>query len=313
MDPANRGPSLGIASLNTAGPLRPGPDRLLPFDLRAAEISRSLEAENLDVLLLQEVWLPRYLATFRRLLPTYEFVAWKRGRLGQVAGGLATFSRLPLAQSRYTSFRRAGVRTGGLRFRAELRARSVNQGVLTTHLPGVGAVVGNVHLVSNREGDWSVGNRHEPVQREQLAIMHAALTRANAEGRTSAQNRQSRTTDLAIVGGDFNLASDGSLYGAITDGGTWRDSFAELAAGELDSSADGRDQRPPVTTFRLECLPPGATAHRIDYLLVAGDPQHEILEHGLLFEDPVRFPDGRTGQVSDHLGVYCRVGISGSG
>jgi endonuclease/exonuclease/phosphatase family metal-dependent hydrolase len=152
-----------------------------------------------------------------------------------------------------------------------------------------------------------VGNRHEPVQREQLAIMHSALARARAE------NQQSRTAGLSIIGGDFNLASDGSLYSAITAGGSWRDPFAERNSADVDAAADGRDQRPPVTTFRLECLPPGATAHRIDYLLVAGDPQHEILEHGLLFEDSVLFPDGRTGQVSDHLGVYCRVGISGSG
>jgi hypothetical protein len=208
--------SLALASLNIAGPLRPGPSRLLPFDLRAAEICRFLEMSDLDVVLLQEVWRPRYLAVMRRLLPSYEFAAWERGVGGQLAGGLATLSRIPLSTNRYTSFRRARVLTGDLAFRAKQRTRSLVQGVLTSELPTVGAVVGNVHLVSNRDGDWSSGNRCESVQREQLTIMHAALTRSRER---AAATGTAGPDGLAIVGGDFNLASDGSLYSRITDDG----------------------------------------------------------------------------------------------
>lgn len=288
--------SLALASLNIAGPLRPGPTRLLPFDLRAAEICRFLDASDMDVVLLQEVWRPRYLAAIRRLLPSYEFAAWKRGAAGQLAGGLATLSRVPLSMNRYTSFRRARVLTGNLAFRTEQRTRSMIQGVLTSQLPTVGAVVGNVHLVSNRDGDWSPGNRCETVQREQLTIMHAALARSRE--RSSAAGTAG-SGGLAIVGGDFNLAADGSLYSRITDDGGWRDPFVDRS---------GRTS--PAVTFRHEYLPPGATTHRIDYLLVAGHPRHAILDHGLLFEDPVRFPDNRISHVSDHLGVHCRVALA---
>jgi endonuclease/exonuclease/phosphatase family metal-dependent hydrolase len=275
--------SLALASLNIAGPLRPS--RLLPFDLRTTEICRFLETSSLDVVLLQEVWRPSQLAAMRRRLPSYPFAGWERGVAGQLAGGLVTLSRIPLSTTRYTGFRRARVLTGGLAFRVEQRARGALQGVLTSRLPTVGAVVGNVHLVSNRDGDWSPGNRCEPVQREQLALMHAALA-GEPDG-------------LAIVGGDFNLASDGSLYSRITDDGRWRDPFV-----------DNLGRTSPVTTFRREYLPPDATAHRIDYLLVAGHPRHAIVDHGLLFEDPVRFPDGRISHVSDHLGLHCRVALS---
>lgn len=265
--------TVAVASLNTAAL----PGHLPPIAQRAAEICRFLESSDHDVINLQEVWGRRYLDLFRRALPSYPFVAWRAGIAGQPCGGLATFSRLPIGQVHYTAFRASRPNAGGALFRLGMRARSALHGALTVALPSARAVVGNAHLVANLDGDWSADNRHHRIQRDQITILHQALTRARA----------ATGAELAILSGDLNVASTSPLYPLITDNGAWRDPFAATD--------------PP--TFHVEYLPPGATGQRIDYLLVAGDEQrHRVLECGLILGEPVELPDGRS-HLSDHFGL----------
>jgi len=146
---------------------------------------------------------------------------------------------------------------------------------------GLRAVVANTHLTANKDGDWSADNRYHAFQRTQLRMVHAVLGRA-------------RTTELTIVTGDFNIASASPLYPLIVDGGAWRDPFAV---------AD------PVT-YHAEFLPPGSTAHRIDYLLVSGDPAtFPVTGAEPLFTGPVALPDGRVRYLSDHVALTARVAV----
>jgi exonuclease III len=268
-----------VASLNVCGL----PSSLPPLAARAVEFCRHIDGSELDVVHFQEVWRPRTLAVLRDRLPSFPFVAWRRGIGGQPAGGLATFSRLPVGAVSYTPFRGARPDRGGLRFRAWCAVNTALQGVLTVALAGLPAVLANTHLAANKDGDWSAGNRYHPFQRRQVALLHAALDRARTAG-----------TELMVVAGDFNIASDGPLYPLLVDGGAWRDPFA------------GTD---PVT-YHTAFLPPGATGHRIDYLLVRGDAaRYPVTGSGLLFAEPLDLPGGRRMYLSDHVALTAQVGL----
>lgn len=270
--------SIRVASLNVCCGVS---NSLRPVRERAAGFCRRLEETDVDVVNLQEVWTPGLRRFLRDHLPSFPFVAHGTGLLGQPAGGLVSFSRTPLRSARYVPFRVALVRSGGLSFRRAPVLSSGLQGVLTFEVAGRRTVVGNVHLTANRDGDWSAGNRYEALQAAQLETVHRAL-RAARRG----------DTELMIVGGDFNVPSGSALHEGIVDAGRWRDPFA---------AAD-------LPTFHAALLPAGATAHRVDYLLVHGDPgRYPVTGTELLFTEPAAMPSGGTAYLSDHVAQTVTV------
>ncbi|WP_411543638.1 endonuclease/exonuclease/phosphatase family protein [Kitasatospora sp. DSM 101779] len=276
----NGADTLTVASLNVCCGVR---NTLHPLRERAAEICARIERMNADVVNLQEVWTPGLLAFLRARLPSHPFLARRPGLLGQPAGGLVAFSRMPLRSAVYRSFRSTRAHRGGLLFRAGAAAGAALQGVLTYELAGRRTVVGNTHLTANHDGDWSPGNRHEALQRAQVAAVHEALRRARRSD-----------TRLSFLVGDFNAPSSSGLYRAIVDGGTWRDPFA---------AAD-------LPTFQTALLPDGARAHRVDYVLVQGSPEHHpVTGTDLFLAEPVPMRSGPAAYVSDHLGQLVRVGV----
>jgi len=255
-----------IVTLNVCYGVR---TRLRPAAVRVAGICRGIEALDVDVVNLQEVWTPGLLARIRDGLPSLPHVAWRRGIGGQPAGGLATLSRDPATDVRYRTLRRARVGAGGPVFRLLRAVEAGFHGVLLATLAGDPPVlVGNVHLTANRDGDWSAGNRHHRFQAAQLALLRDAM----------------RSAGPAVLTGDFNVASDCPLYPSIVDG--WHDPF---------TATD-----PP--TFHQAMLPPGRCAKRIDYILVRGVEQPvgtEVLFTGSAPHD----------LLSDHAGLLARIAI----
>jgi endonuclease/exonuclease/phosphatase family metal-dependent hydrolase len=255
-----------IVTLNVCYGVR---TRLAPAAVRVAEFGRRIEALDVDVVNLQEVWTTGLLARIRAALPSLPHVAWRRGIGGQPAGGLATLSRVPATDVRYRTFRRARVRAGGSLFRLLRTIEARLHGVLSVTLAGEPQMlVGNVHLTANRDGDWSAGNRHHRFQAAQLALLRDAM----------------RGAGPAVLTGDFNVASDCPLYPSIVEG--WHDQFAATD--------------PP--TYQQAMLPPGRPAKRIDYLLARG--VEEPVEAAVLFAEPAPF-----GLVSDHVGLLATVPI----
>jgi hypothetical protein len=272
-------PAIRLATFNVCGL----PSSLPPLPARAVEFGRRINESDIDVLNVQEVPGRLTLAAIRAQLPSFPFVAWRRGVAGQPAGGLVTFSRLPLGAVSYRSFRGAVPDRGTAWFRATLAVNSLMHGVLTAELAGLDAVVANTHLTANKDGDWSAGNRYHALQRTQVEMLHARLRRVRSAG-----------TGLVIVTGDFNIASGSPLYPLIVDGGAWRDPF-----GTSD----------PVT-YHAEFLPPGSTPHRIDYLLVSGDEaRYPVLHSEPLFTEPLTLTGGRRMYLSDHMALTARIGV----
>ncbi|MEU9133290.1 endonuclease/exonuclease/phosphatase family protein [Kitasatospora sp. NPDC048540] len=269
---------IGVVSLNVCWGLS---STLPPAKERAAAFGSALEASDARILNFQEVWTPGLLRVLRRRLPSFPHVAFRRGAAGWPAGGLVSFSRIPIRSVSYASFRGARPRAGGLLFRSAAAIASSLQGVLTFELTGHRTVVGNVHLSANRDGDWTAGNRHHAFQRSQLRMFHRALRDARRPD-----------TELVIASGDFNVPSDSPLYPAVLEEGAWTDPFAEA-------------DRP---TFHARLLPDGRPARRIDHLLVSRGPEDRVVTGAsLLFPDRVRLADGRDTFLSDHLALSAEV------
>ncbi|MFF3656179.1 endonuclease/exonuclease/phosphatase family protein [Streptomyces olivochromogenes] len=272
--------TIGLTSMNVCCGFS---STLPPPKERAVEFCRRIEESGVDVVGFQEVWTAALFRTIRAHLPSYPFVARATGVAGQPAGGLASFSRLPLRSVSYESFRGSRPEESGPLFRGSRALWGRLQGVLTFELAGRRTLVGNVHLTANKDGDWSVDNRHHRFQRRQLAMFHQALQRARRDD-----------TELVIASGDLNIPDSSPLYPLVVDEGAWRDPFRAVG-------------RP---TFHTELLPPGASAHRVDYLLVAGDAErYPVTEPHLLFTDPVQLGGRKRSFLSDHVALTARIAL----
>jgi endonuclease/exonuclease/phosphatase family metal-dependent hydrolase len=265
-----------VCTLNVGGLGRPRPP-LLPLIQRVPELGRRLAAIAIDVLNLQEVFRYEQLRVLRDHLPAFPHVAYRRGAVGP-AGGLVTLSRLPVSRVRYRSFAGIVPTRGRLKFRIKRAVFSAAQGLAVVELAGLPVTVVNTHLTANRDGDWSPGNRFFAFQRAQLRRFNATLTRWRRPG-------------LTIVTGDFNISSDSDHYPEIIEYGRRHDPFA---------ASD------PVT-FHAAFLPPDEPAHRIDYVLLAGDAS--VLDAVTLFPKPVIVGTAPY-YLSDHIALAVRIGVS---
>ncbi|MFG1927007.1 endonuclease/exonuclease/phosphatase family protein [Cryptosporangium sp. NPDC048952] len=243
---------LRVATLNICG-LPTVLSGLPPLAVRAAEIGRRLEASDVDLLNVQELWGRRGLATLRRHLPSFEHVARHPAISGGPAGGVATFSRHPLGRAHYRSFAGTAPRTSTARFRAGRALNARRQGTLAVTMGDT--LVVNTHLTANKDGRWTTDNRYFHFHRDQLERLHAFVEEQPTALRT-------------ILTGDFNIASRSPLDPFVTEDGAWHDPF----------------EHTDLTTFRAEFLPHGSTVHRIDYILLKGAT---ALDAKPLFDDEV--------------------------
>lgn len=265
-----RPPSIRVLTVNVCGLPSEHP-MLPPLAVRAARFCAQLEASDVDIVNLQELFTRRHLATVRPLLPSFPHAVWRTGVAGRPAGGLVTFSRHRLRGLGYRSFRGIVPSAGGPWFRANHALWGALAGVLVTELPEFGVVVVNTHLTANKDGDWSASNRYHRFQRAQLDRLHSVLRALPADRAT-------------VVTGDFNIASDSPLYPMIVDNGRWQDPFVD---------AD-------PATFHAAFLPPDRSPHRIDFLLTRGTGA--VQQAGLVFAEP---QEGS--YLSDHVALSARV------
>jgi sphingomyelin phosphodiesterase 2 len=259
---------LTVASLNTWGIPRPG-GRLAR---RYAGIGAGLEAGDADLVCFQEVLTWWHLRLLTRAMPSFGQVSYRALPHGP-AGGLVTFSRLPVSGTTYRAF---GLppKVRGLPARTWLQMGI--KGALITRLAQPGLWVVNTHPASNRDGDWTPASRFYPMHRAQLNALTRALPGADRP---------------LVVCGDFNIDRDSSLFTEFMTGAGLTDAFGGTC--------------PP--TFRAEYLPAGETPHCIDFILTAGPVQ--ITATGLLFADKQALPGG-PGFLSDHIGLSATLSLS---
>lgn len=164
-----------LATLNTRG---------IPFlrsrlPARYAAIGATVDASDADVACFQEVFTWWHLRLLRRRLRSFPHVSFRPSLAGP-AGGLVTFSRLPLAGTTYRGF-----------------GDAARKGTLVTRLARPDLCVVNTHPSANRDGDWSEANRFYPLHRAQLEILARVVRGVPAP---------------AVVCGDFNIDRDSGLF-----------------------------------------------------------------------------------------------------
>ena len=256
---------LTVATLNTRG--LPVPGSRLAVRYRA--IGEAFEACDAEVVAFQEVFTYWQLRLLARRMRSFRYVAYRPAAAGP-AGGLVTFSRLPVSGCAYHGFG-FPPKAPGVSWRA--RADAGVKGVLVAQLPAPGACVVNAHPAPNRDGDWSPANRFFPLHQAQLGVV------ARVVGSVTAP---------AVVCGDFNVARDSVLLQGLLS----RTGLADAFSGQC----------PP--TFHSEYLGPSKSAHCIDFILASPDIRAGTTQ--LLF-DAKQVLRGRPEYLSDHIGLYARL------
>jgi endonuclease/exonuclease/phosphatase family metal-dependent hydrolase len=261
---------VGVVSLNTRGVPVTG-SRLAE---RYAVIGTALEAGDADVVCLQEVLTWWHLRLVARRMRSFRYVSFRASPVGP-AGGLVTFSRLPVSSTTYRAF---GVPPAARGISTAARLRAGVKGALVTRLACPGLSVVNTHPVANRDGDWSRAGRFYPLHRAQLA----SLTRV-VRGELGP----------VVVCGDFNIDRGSCLFSEFVEGTGLTDTFEGSCP----------------ATFRAEYLPAGETPHCIDFILIADGVKAESAS--MVFVDKEPLPGG-PGYVSDHLGLRASLFLAPS-
>jgi endonuclease/exonuclease/phosphatase family metal-dependent hydrolase len=250
---------ISVASLNVRGVPLTG----TRLTARCLAIGSYFESSDADVVCFQEILTYYHLALLTRRMRSFRYVSMRRTLPGP-AGGVATFSRLPVLSS---GFRRFGPVPMTPDISQRDRAQARIKGSLVTGLAGV--LVINTHPLANRDGDWSEANRFHPLHRAQLATLARAV--GGVQG-------------PSVVCGDFNIDRDSTLFSEFIEDTGLADTFQGTC--------------PP--TFRAEYLPAGETPRCIDFILTTNEITTESAEVILSGKQPLR---GHPAYLSDHAGL----------
>jgi sphingomyelin phosphodiesterase 2 len=259
---------LTLISLNTRGVPVIG-SRLVR---RYAAIGTALEAGDADVVCFQEVFTWWHLRLLTRRMRSFRHVSCRPSPTGP-AGGLVTFSRLPVSGTVNRGF---GIPPNAPGISPMIRFRAALKGALITRLayPRLGVV--NTHLVASPDGDWSPSARFYPLHRTQLAGLARVVRGVPVP---------------AVVCGDFNIDRGSSLFsGFMADTGL----------------ADAFEGNCPAT-FRADYLPVGKAAHCIDFILTSYGIEAETAT--VVFRDKESLR-GALDYVSDHVGLRASLSLA---
>jgi sphingomyelin phosphodiesterase 2 len=260
-----------VVSLNTLGLPAPGS----PLARRYAAIGTELEAGDADVVCFQEVLTYWHLRLLGRHMRSFRHVSYWPSPVGP-AGGLVTFSRLPVSGRAYRGFGIPPTAPGVSRL---TRFRVWIKGALVNRLTRPGLCVINTHPTANADGNWSRANRFYPLHRAQLDVLTRVIRGAPAP---------------AVVCGDFNVDRDSALFREFLTGAGLTDAF---------------EGRCPAT-YRAEYLPAGMTPHCIDFILTTDGVRTEAATVMFTGREPLL---GGLGYVSDHIGLCARLITGGIG
>lgn len=242
---------------------------------RLRVLGAALAASDDDLVCLQEVGRWRYLPLLHHDDRRWPFVAAAAHPYAP-KGGLATFARLPILNQEYQRFEARGSA-------ASLHAteRYQNKGMLlaTLVVAGQKVVVLNTHLAANYAANWSYTNVYAKVEHAQLREVADLVQQLPAD-------------TLVIVAGDFNVPRGSWLYNELC-----------RTADLLDPLAASHEP-----TYRPMPGVPARAAQALDHILLrVPSTLHVTFNAALCFGEPVVLQHGRTGYVSDHLGVRLRL------
>ena len=258
---------LSVLSLNTRGVPLVGSG----LARRYAKIGATVEAGDADIACFQEVFSWWHLRLLARRMRTFRHASFRPSLAGP-AGGLVTFSRLPVSGTAYRAF---GVPPHVPGISRAARFRAALKGALVTGLARSGLYVVNTHPVANRDGDWSRG---------------AGSTRCTVPSWTSWRRSCAASRPRPWCAGTSTSTA-----------------AAPCSAGSLATGlADAFKGNCPAT-FRAEYLPAGESPRCIDFILTAGGVRAEAAS--VMFTGTEQLPGGPD-YVSDHIGLRASLALA---
>ncbi|HET8839856.1 MAG TPA: endonuclease/exonuclease/phosphatase family protein [Ktedonobacteraceae bacterium] len=252
-----------------------GVPRSAPFvKERYQALCQHIERSSLDLLHLQEVWFYPLLGIVQRQLPTYPYLAYKRGLFGPQAG-LVTISRFPLTQIEFMHFPPTGV-PPKKRWWERATEPFKQKGALLSFLPQWSLMTCNCHLLANMADDWSKASQY-----------YHAHTYA-IERLATLVNEQAQQEKKVLIMGDFNIPK-------------WSDFYQQFV--HLSQAIDLFEQDESPTYHQEFWLEP----QRLDYvfLRLKEAAQIKVLQKGFLFGEKVRLSNGESQYLSDHIGLMA--------
>ena len=253
---------------------------LLPYRIRHVELCRQLEASDIDVLNLQEVFTHRDRRLFERYLPSFKYAVWEVSVLGP-KGALVTLSRLPLKKVRYESFYSVTKQVDRSNLPALSLVKSALKGVLVSKLESTPLTIFNAHPLANDDWDWSSDNRFHGLQEAQLGKLGVLIREAGYE--------KEGAVALAC---DLNVAKDSQLFRTFIANCNLEDAFLG-------------DQAP---TFLAAFLESGQHAPSIDVILASDGVV--TTKSRKLFEGTADADQYEGVYLTDHVGQATTLTLS---
>lgn len=250
---------------------------LAPYQARHRALCEILEASDIDVVNLQEVFTHQDQQLFERYLPSFAYTAFEKSLLGP-KGALATFSRLPLEKASYESYLSATRHADRTDLPRSALAKSALKGVLVSRLLSAPLSVVNTHPLANDDWDWRHSNRFHSLQQAQLGKLAGVVLR---EAAMPGQH--------VAVGCDANVAKDSTPMDDFLMSSRLHDAF--------------QDNLEP--TFYGAFLSNPELAPCIDFVLhsssIIASDQHRIPTTGPLNQD------GTPTYLTDHQGLQASL------
>jgi endonuclease/exonuclease/phosphatase family metal-dependent hydrolase len=246
---------------------------------RLKTLGQALNESQVDVLLLQEVQLARYVPILREVFSNFSYSAHEPF-LFAPKGGLLILSRYPLIEAEFTLYAKRGplhtpAAADWMLHKGFLKARVA--------LPGIIPVtVINTHLVANYSADWSKSNRYARHQLAEVRQLAAAVNHVPHDA-------------LVAVGGDFNFPRRSWLYHEF---GRLTGTYDPLHASD-------------EPTFRPPRLFRSRHTHALDHVFVRKPRRAECRATArIVLQDPIELVNGRQGHLSDHYGIQAEIEAS---
>jgi exonuclease III len=188
---------------------------LAPYQARHRALCEALEASDIDVVNLQEVFTHQDQRLFERYLPSFTYSAFEKSLLGP-KGALATFSRLPLEKVGYKSYFSATRQADRTELPRTALAKSALKGVLVSRLATAPLSIINTHPLANDDWDWRRTNRFHSLQQAQLGKL----------ARTIVQESTVPGQQL-VLGCDANVAKGSAPFNEFLTTSGLHDAFAD--------------------------------------------------------------------------------------
>lgn len=236
--------------------------------------SRYIKASNVlnhlgaDVILLQEVFTYIHLFIFKKHLRNYKHVAFKRTVIGP-KGGLVIFSKLPLYNIKYITFKKDGLPLG-----LSIVESVLNKGILTSAIKGHSLFIINTHFYAVYDKNWSKEGKFSKTIEKEIGSLGNLLKRLPSK-------------NTVIIGGDFNIKKGCYYYRMLLDKTLLTDVFSFI----------------DEPTCLDNCKPYNEMLC-IDYILLRGS-LNLVREKKYLF----RSKNKRIESVSDHKGLMVKLNI----